>query len=92
MNSGIPAVEGWREPQRNIDEKGSSQRPLRSSCTATCPVGGLLRAGRGPLDAYLTLEGDSSSGQGGPVQTGCSGGLRPELKAERLILLAPTAG
>ena len=26
------------------------------------------------------------------MQTGCSGGLRPELKAERLILLAPTAG
>lgn len=26
------------------------------------------------------------------MQKGCSGGLRPELKAERLILLAPTAG
>lgn len=25
------------------------------------------------------------------MQRGCSGGLRPELKAERLILLAPTA-
>ena len=31
-------------------------------------------------------------GRGGGEQRGCSGGLNPELKAERLILLAPTAG